>query len=128
MFLLDTCALLWLAADHSRLSDEVVRQLIRHPDAVFVSAISAFEVGTKHAKGKLELPMEPGRWYETALRFHHVKEIPVDGRIAAHSTKLPRLHADPCDRLIIATAQLEDLVILTPDSLFSAYSDTRVLW
>ncbi len=128
MFLLDTCTLLWLAADHARLSDEVIARLIRHPDKVFVSAISAFEVGIKHRKGKLELPMEPSRWYEAVLRFHHVPEIPVDGRIASRSTELPRLHADPCDRMIIATAQLAELVILTPDSLIGSYPETQVIW
>lgn len=128
MHLLDTCTLLWLAADHASLSAEVVTRLIRHPDEVFVSAISAFEIGTKVHKGKLALPMEPGPWYEAVLRFHHVREIPVNGRIAARSTELPRLHADPCDRLIIATAHVAGLVILTPDALIRAYPDTRVTW
>ena len=107
MFLLDTCTLLWLTADHTRLSEEVVRLLIRHPDQIFVSAISAFEIGTKHRKGKLELPMEPERWYEVALRFHQLTEIPVDGQIAARSMQL---------------------TVLTPDSLIRAYPETRVLW
>ncbi len=128
MFLLDTCTLLWLTADHTRLSEEVVRLLIRHPDQIFVSAISAFEIGTKHRKGKLELPMEPDRSYEVVLRFHQLTEIPVDGQIAARSTQLPRLHADPCDRMIVATAQLMQLTVLTPDALIQTYPETRVLW
>lgn len=128
MYLLDTCTLLWLTADHTRLSEEVVSVLVRHSEQLFVSAITAFEIGTKHRKGKLELPMEPVRWYEIALLFHQIMEIPVNGRIAARSTQLPRLHADPCDRMIIATAQLRQLTVLTPDSLIRAYPEVRVVW
>lgn len=72
--------------------------------------------------------MSASRWYDAVLSFHHVREIPVDGQIAARSTELPRLHADPCDRMIIATAQLAGLVILTPDSLIRAYPETQVVW
>jgi PIN domain nuclease of toxin-antitoxin system len=72
------------------------------------------------------LPMAPGRWYEDVLRFHHITEIQIDGRIAVRSTELPKLHADPCDRLIIATAQLRDLVILTSDALIGDHGEYEV--
>jgi PIN domain nuclease of toxin-antitoxin system len=59
MHLLDTCSLLWLAADHARLSEAAVTRLLRYPDEVFVSAISAFEIGTKVEKGKRFLALQP---------------------------------------------------------------------
>ncbi len=72
--------------------------------------------------------MEPAQWYEAVLRFHHITEIPIDGRIAARSTQLPRIHADPCDRLIVATALISELIVLTPDTLIQAYPETRTVW
>ena len=56
--ILDTCAILWLAQGGDRLS-EAVRQRINVEPVVYVSAISGFEIGIKHQKGKLELPARP---------------------------------------------------------------------
>ncbi len=128
MILLDTCALLWLVADQTRLSEAACTELDRHRERVFVSAISAFEVAIKHRKGKLRLPMSPDDWYQTAVRFHRLSELPVTGEIAARSALLPPLHSDPCDRMIIATAQINDLAILTPDSLIQAYPNVETSW
>lgn len=128
MLLLDTCTLLWLVAGSRRLSAGAVASIREHRGAIFVSAISAFEVGLKHRKGKLELPVEADLWYREALDFHGLVEIAIDGEIAARSTQLPALHADPCDRFLIATAQLHDLTLLTPDGLIAAYPDVRVAW
>jgi PIN domain nuclease of toxin-antitoxin system len=128
VILLDTCVLLWLAADPSRLSKLALDQLSEHRGRLFVSAISAFEIGIKHRKGKLELPMPPDDWYEEALEFHGLAEIPVSGRIASRSTLLPSLHSDPCDRILVATAQQHGVAILTPDPLIQAYPEIRWLW
>lgn len=128
MVLLDTCTLLWLAAGSDKLSRPARDALVAPGAQVFVSAITAFEVGVKHRRRALTLPLAPLAWYERVLAFHDVREIPVDGRIAARSTELPRLHADPCDRIIVATAQRDGLVILTPDPLIRAYPKTQTCW
>jgi PIN domain nuclease of toxin-antitoxin system len=128
MILLDTCTLLWLVGDQERLSPRARDRLREHAGELFVSAISAFEIGIKHRKGKLALPLEPGPWFEEAMDFHGLAEIPVSARIAAHSTTLPALHSDPCDRIIVATAQLLGLTVLTPDALIRAYADSDVEW
>jgi PIN domain nuclease of toxin-antitoxin system len=128
MVLLDTCTLLWLVADPSKLSDRSKELLSKEDEPLFVSAITAFEIGLKHRKGRLSLPMEADVWYEQALAFHGVGEIQVSGQIAARSTMLPDLHSDPCDRIIVATAQLQDLTVLTPDDHIKAYPDIKVVW
>jgi PIN domain nuclease of toxin-antitoxin system len=128
VLLLDTCALLWLAGGGESLS-VAAREAIADPDArLFVSAITAFELGVKHRRGALKLPLPPFTWYDRALDFHQVQEIPIDGRIAASSTALPRLHADPCDRIIVATAQRDGLAIVTPDPLIRGYPKTLSVW
>lgn len=128
MIVLDTCSLLWLASDQTKLSDLAREQISENRDGLFVSAISALEIGIKQGKGKLELPLPPEEWFHEALDFHGLIEIPVSGRIAIRSTQLPKLHADPCDRMIIATAQLHKMLVLTPDAQIHDYPDTEVVW
>jgi PIN domain nuclease of toxin-antitoxin system len=97
------------------------REAIDRAPSVHVSAISAFEIGLKYASGELDLPCDPEKWYAEVLAHHHVEEIPVDGRIALRATKLPRIHRDPCDRIILATAMILDLRVVTADVRFREY-------
>ena len=81
-------------------------ELIRStPEGLFVSAISAFEIGQKAAAGKLLLPRPVDAWFAAMLQWHGLHEIPVTGVIAACANLLPAIHQDPFDRLLIATAQ-----------------------
>ena len=128
MYLLDTCTLIWLASDHAKLSQPALQAIGEEEATLFVSAISAFELGIKHGKGALTLPLEPDSWYAEVLDFHGLHEISVNGRIAARSTMLPRLHSDPCDRILVATAEEHGLRILTPDPLIRAYPRAETLW
>jgi len=128
LLLLDTCCLLWLVADQSGLSGKARQLIARHAGSLYVSAISAFEIALKCQKGRLALPLDPEVWIERALAAHGVLDLPVTARIAARAAMLPPLHADPCDRIVIATAQFHGAVILTPDPLIHAYPGVQVRW
>jgi PIN domain nuclease of toxin-antitoxin system len=118
--ILDTCALIWLATGDARLSDHAREQIAKSQD-VGVSAITAFEIGVKQAKGKLTLPSPPNVWFETALKLHGLSVCPIDHTIALRAAALPSIHADPCDRIIIATSQQLDRPIVTLDSKIGQY-------
>lgn len=118
--LLDTCALLWLAEGGQRLSAEVQERIDAAP-VVYVSAISAFEIGLKYRAGKLKLPMPPAEWYGAILERHGLAVHPLDWDVCIAATNLPPVHKDPCDRFIIATAKLGRLPVVTGDPRFSAY-------
>jgi PIN domain nuclease of toxin-antitoxin system len=128
MALLDTCTLLWIASGAPELSARGKDEIARHAGAVFVSAITALEIGIKVRRGKIALPKAPGAWYEAVLDFHGIREIPVTGRLAAASTRLPALHPDPCDRIIVATALEHGLIVITPDPLIHAYPGLEFVW
>lgn len=128
MVLLDTCALLWLAADRKKLSPQARSVIKSNAGALFVSSISAFEIAIKSQKGKLDLPMDAEQWFGRATEFHGVQEIPISSAIAIGSVQLPRLHRDPCDRFIIATALQNAMPIVTSDSLIAQYEGVQVLW
>lgn len=89
MILLDTCTLLWLADDQSRLSERARELIEQNPDSLFVSAISAFEIGLKSRAGRLALPMDPKEWFRRAIEQHGLLEQPVTWEIAEGSTALP---------------------------------------
>jgi PIN domain nuclease of toxin-antitoxin system len=128
MLLLDTCALLWLAAEPSRLSPAARDAIAAQPAQLFVSAISAFEIGLKHRKGRLDLGMAPEAWWSRAVAHHGLRVLPVTDAIALASTALPTLHADPCDRIIVSTAELHGTRIVTSDPLIRQYPSAIVIW
>lgn len=126
--LLDTCTFLWLVADQSKLSDSAKTLIAENSKSLFISSISAFEIAVKQRKGTLQLPLPPSEWVPLAMRHHGVSEIPVDTSIATRACALPLLHNDPCDRMIVATAQLLGSPVLTPDHLIRQYPEVLVRW
>ncbi len=95
---------------------------------LFASAISAYEVGQKAAARKLRLPSPVDEWFAGVLQRHGLRELPVSSAIAARATLLPRIHHDPFDRLLIASAKEHHLTLVTPDPLIAKYPDVTVLW
>lgn len=110
------------------LSARAKELLLANAGSIFVSSISAFEIAIKYEKGRLKLPMPPADWIEEALDFHGVIDVPVDRHIATRSAQLPSIHADPCDRLIVATALIHRMQILTCDQNIRAYPNIQVEW
>ena len=118
--LLDTCGLLWLAAGHRRLSAPA-RKRIDSATLVGVSAITAWEVGLKAARGELKLPMEAEEWFEGVVEHHRLQVFEITLRIAFEANRLPWHHRDPADRFILATARLHHMAVVTADDNFAVY-------
>jgi len=118
--ILDTCALLWLASRDKKLSRSALQQINQAP-AVYVSAISGFEIAIKVAKGKLQLPGPPQAWFERIVEHHGLAVLPLELNVCIAAAQLPPIHQDPCDRFIIATAKMNDLAVITADERFEEY-------
>lgn len=136
MILLDTCTLLWLVSNRAELSPVAVRA-IDSTDQVFVSAASAFEIGTKHRQGKLTLALPPQAWWSAVVERLRLVELSITPAVALASTALPIVilvegrtieHKDPGDRIIAATAATHGLTVVTPDPKIGAFPHTLVLW
>lgn len=127
MILLDTCTLLWLTMEPEKLSATAAEALAESA-LVWVSVISVFELAQKHAKGKLLLPLSPLEWVRMALESHQLRIIPLDLESATGAASLPPIHADPFDRLLVATAIHHDLTLLTPDPHIHSYPNLKTLW
>lgn len=126
--LLDTCSLLWLTDDPSRLSAPARTALASPGSTVYVSAVSAWELGIKAAKGKLVLPLPVSQWFPAVLAQYGLRELPITADVATASTELPLLHNDPFDRVIVATAHKHQLTLVTHDRILATYPNTSVLW
>jgi PIN domain nuclease of toxin-antitoxin system len=118
--ILDTCALLWLASGDKKLSRTALKK-IDAAAAVYVSAISGFEIAIKVASGKLKLPHPPQEWFGKVVAHHGLAILPLELNDCIAAAQLPPIHNDPCDRFIIAAAQLHDLTVVTTDEQFEKY-------
>jgi PIN domain nuclease of toxin-antitoxin system len=125
--LLDTCTFLWIAAGAPVVSARAL-DLFRSPDhEVFLSAGSAWEIAIKHALGRLPLPRPPERFVPEMREAHGIAALPIDEESALHLSRLPELHRDPFDRLLVSQAIVHGLTILTPDPLLAQYP-ARTIW
>ena len=115
MILLDTHVVLWLRAGEARLGIRARREIDQAWQAgqVGVSAISFWEIAMLKERGRIEFPEDVGLWRRKQLEQGMV-EIAVDGAIGIRSISLADFHADPADRLIVATA-LEGYRLVTAD-------------
>ena len=116
--LLDTHIFLWSLDDDPKLSS-AAWSLIEAADTVYVSAASLWEATIKYHLGKLHV--EPDRLVG-AVTASGFSELPISLQHAVAISRLPALHRDPFDRLLIAQALIEPLLLLTADAQLEAYS------
>lgn len=120
--LIDTHILLWWLADDPALPD-VARTTIAEPATkVVVSAVTVWEIAIKQAAGRLDAPDN----LMSTLDENDFNTLPMTASHALDAARLPPHHADPFDRMLIAQAAAEDLVLVTVDRHFTHY-DVPVL-
>jgi PIN domain nuclease of toxin-antitoxin system len=125
--LLDTCALLWLGRGEAALP-QIVRETLSRPDTeALVSAASGWEIAIKHGRGRLPLPVPLERFLPMLRERYGFQSLSIDEASALHVAKLPRLHADPFDRMLVSQAIVHGLTIVTPDPLVTQYP-ARTMW
>ena len=125
--LLDTCTFLWLATDDRALSSVARNAFEDEGNEAFLSAVSVWEIAVKNSLGALKLS-DPGERFVPRYRSaHKIEPLTLNEEMVLQVSKLPRLHRDPFDRMIICQAIIEGLVILTPDELIRQYP-VRTIW
>lgn len=125
--LLDTCTFLWILTDPSKLPAPVLEAFRAPGNQVFLSAASAWEIALKHSLGNLPLPSDPVRFVPAQREAHAIESLDITEEVALHQSRLPALHRDPFDRLLISQSIVQELTILTPDALITQYG-CRTLW
>lgn len=119
--LLDTCTFLWVIRDSSELSS-IARSLFIDPEnTIYLSAVSAWEISVKHGLGKLPLAVAPHIYVPAERLRHNIQPLPLEEDAASAVSRLPSLHNDPFDRMLICQALTHGLTLLTPDRLIHQY-------
>ena len=119
--LLDTCTFLWIVSDAPELS-KLSQELFRDPsNEVFLSVVSVWEISVKYVLGKLPLSDKPEKFVPFQREQHMVNSLVLDENSVLHLSRLPALHRDPFDRMLICQAINHGMVILTPDELVAQY-------
>lgn len=125
--LLDTHALIWWLAGDKALSAKARKAMADEDNAIFVSAASAMEVATKFRIGKLPDAELLAREFEAILVDQGFAELPIALRHARMAGEMNIAHKDPFDRLLIAQAQAEDMVLVSNEAMFDGFAVKR-LW
>ena len=120
--LIDTQIFLWLFLYPKRVSTDVVSLLKNPASNIFFSAASAWEIAIKFGNGKLHLPDKPEIFVPSRAGLAGFWLLPIIPEHALQVADLPFHHKDPFDRLIIAQAKYEKLIILTTDLIFRKYT------
>jgi PIN domain nuclease of toxin-antitoxin system len=119
--LLDTHIFLWFISGDTQLSTDV-RDAIRDPNnEVYLSAVSIWEAIIKYQLGKLPLPEPPEKYLPKQRDLHQIVSLALDEISVIQLAKLPSLHRDPFDRMLICQALQNGLTIATVDTAVRAY-------
>jgi PIN domain nuclease of toxin-antitoxin system len=116
--LLDTHVLLWWLSDDRKLAN-CGRQIIANPDNdVLVSSASVWEISIKTGLGRLEIELDD---LENAIARNGFRSLPIGFRHALTAGRLPNVHRDPFDRMLVAQASVEELRVVSHDRVFERY-------
>jgi PIN domain nuclease of toxin-antitoxin system len=125
--LLDTSTFLWMVSEPARLSAPAAAAVIDPGNQVLLSAVSAWEIVIKHELGKLALDRPPERYVPEERTRHGIEALALDEEATFHGHRLPAVHRDPFDRMLVCQAIAAGLTIVTPDQHIPRYP-VRVLW
>jgi len=117
--LLDTHIYLWWLQDHPHLSPAAHARIMAATD-VYISSVSIWEASIKAGIGKLDVDID---LLVAEIANSGFRELPVSARHAAMVTRLPDIHRDPFDRMLVAQALCEPLRLLTADGILCRYSE-----
>lgn len=125
--LLDTHALIWWLAGDEALSRRAREAIADEVNEIAVSAASAMEIATKFRIGKLPGAALLARSFEEIIAEQGFGELPISVHHARLAGEMNIAHKDPFDRLLIAQAQVEDMVLVSNEALFDGFAVKR-LW
>lgn len=124
--LLDTHVLVWLLQGSEQLgpmSRALIGSAARGEAGVLLAAISLWEVAMLVAKSRLQLDRDVSDWLRSALALPGLRVAPLDAELAVASSRLPgKMHGDPADRMIVATARQHGAVLVTQDRALLGYA------
>lgn len=121
--LLDTHALIWALENNPTLSTPARNAIIEGKNLVFISSATVWEMSIKQSQGKLETPDN----LQEEIDLHRFTQLSINFQHAGLAGKLPHIHKDPFDRMLIAQAMIEKLTLVTRDRLIAQYDVALII-
>ena len=126
-YLLDTVIFLWSQGALDKLNRSALELLADRKQEIYLSAASSWEMGIKVALGKLQLPEPAASYVPKRLSVEGIRPLVITHSHALAVGELPLHHQDPFDRMLIAQARSENMVLMTADPVFAKYA-VKTLW
>ena len=119
--LLDTHIFLWLITGDSRITEAMKADILNPANEVYLSVVSIWEISVKYQLDRLPLPEPPQSYLPTQRQRHHIASLNLDEASISQLTRLPSIHRDPFDRMLVCQALEQDLTIVTVDEMLQSY-------
>jgi PIN domain nuclease of toxin-antitoxin system len=126
-FLLDTGIFLWSLGGVGRLNQEAQKLLAANKEEVYLSAATSWEINIKASLGKLQLPEPPQQYVPHRMALLGLRALQITHSHVLAVSDLPTHHRDPFDRLLVAQARSEGMVLMTADTMCAQYP-VEILW
>lgn len=119
--LLDTHIFLWFITKNKQLSDRCIDAISNQDNEIYLSVVSVWEATIKYQLGKLSLPESPEIYLPQQRERHLISSLSIAETTITQLAKLPPLHNDPFDRLLLGQSLEHDLIIMTEDKAILSY-------
>jgi PIN domain nuclease of toxin-antitoxin system len=116
-YLLDTNVLIWLSSDLNRIPKSVLDVLEDPESMLWSSTVSFWELAIKQTLGKIDMSIR----FDQMEKRHGIRELPISSKYTTELRSLPMLHDDPFDRMLVAQAMVEGMVLVTGDRRLAGY-------
>ena len=130
MILLDTHVWWWALNEPKKLSRKALKAIRKNPPGQrAIASISMWEFAMMVSVGKVEIRIPLDQWLDQAVNNTGLEVFDLNPRIAAESCSLPgEFHKDPADRIIVATARINGMALITKDKKIIDYPDVATIW
>jgi PIN domain nuclease of toxin-antitoxin system len=126
-YLLDTHIFLWGVAAPAKLDKQVAGLLSSQSSELYLSSATSWEIAIKFALGSLRLLKTPSEFVPAGIQALALRPLEITHIHSLEAGALPRHHSDPFDRMLVAQARSEEMVLLTADAAFKKY-DVEILF
>lgn len=120
--ILDTHIFLWFITNNKRLADQYYDTISNQDNEIYLSVVSVWEATIKYQLGKLPLPASPEIYLPQQREKHLISSLSITETTITQLAKLPPLHNDPFDRLLLCQSLEHDFIIMTEDKAILSYS------